>query len=65
LQFCDLANEKPGTVFKLPSCAMVKLRNAAIGSQGLRGLDPGVVWRREISLPHWKPGRKIAKSNNS
>jgi hypothetical protein len=20
------------------------------------GLDPGVVWRREMSLPHWKPG---------
>jgi hypothetical protein len=25
-------------------------------SQGLRGLDPGVVWRRKTSLPHWKPG---------
>jgi len=33
-------------------------RDLVIGSQGLRGSDPGVVWRQEMNLPHWKPGRR-------
>jgi hypothetical protein len=36
-----------------------------IGGQGLRGSDFGVVWRWKMGLPHWKPGRRIAKSINS
>jgi len=31
-------------------------RDLVVASQGLRGSDFGVVWRREMSLPHWKPG---------
>jgi large subunit ribosomal protein L7/L12 len=31
-------------------------------SQGLRGSDPGVVWRWETNLPHWKPGPGITRS---
>ena len=31
-------------------------KRQVIRSLGLRGSDPGVVWRRETSLPHWKPG---------
>jgi hypothetical protein len=31
-------------------------RDLVVASQGLRGFDFGVVWRREMSLPHWKPG---------
>jgi hypothetical protein len=37
-------------------------KDLVVGSQGLRGSDPGVVWRREMSLPHWKPGLPAAKS---
>src|ERR1039458_2853652 len=40
-------------------------RDLVIRSQGLRGSDPGVVWRREMSLPHWKPGTRITKSRNT
>src|ERR1022692_1702119 len=40
-------------------------RDLVIRSQGLRGSDPGVVWRMETSLPHWKPGPRITKSINS
>jgi large subunit ribosomal protein L7/L12 len=37
-------------------------RDLVIGSQGLRGSDSGVVWRQEMSLPHWKPGLQVTKS---
>src|SRR5258708_1136661 len=30
-------------------------------SQGVRDSDSGVVWRREMGLPHWKPDRRIIK----
>jgi hypothetical protein len=33
-------------------------KDLVVPSQGLRGSDQGVVWRREMSLPHWKPGQR-------
>ncbi|MGA9550667.1 MAG: hypothetical protein WBR30_00360, partial [Candidatus Sulfotelmatobacter sp.] len=39
---------------------MVKIWLSA--SQGLRGSDPGVVWRMERNLPHWKPDFKDNES---
>jgi len=54
--------KKPGTpngflndlITRLLNYSMA--RDSVIASQGLRGFDFGVVWRREMSLPHWKPG---------